>query len=204
MRWRRAATIGVIAAGLSSSAAPGRAAVPVEPDTTWLDEERLADGDILAETSRDGSTVTVSTAALIAAPVEVIWEEIRSCEVAPEYVPNVVACERIETLDDGRSELFSQTIRPIFFLPRFEHVFRLDYHPYERIDFSEIEGPLEHMEGRWWFLPRPGGKGILVMHTLEVDPGLPVPRFLLRATMRRDLVKILEAIRDRSIQADDG
>jgi ribosome-associated toxin RatA of RatAB toxin-antitoxin module len=177
-------------------------AVAQYPDQSWLDQAELEAREVQVRASRDGSAVTVDTAALIDAPVEAIWAVLKACEVAPEYVPNVVACERIEEVDDGQAELFMQTIKPIFFMPRFEHVFRLEYHPYERIDVSEVSGPIEHMQGSWWFLPRPEG-AILLMHSLEVDPGFPVPRFMLRATMRRDLVKIMEAVRDRAEASAD-
>jgi hypothetical protein len=174
------------------------AAVAIDaPDQSWLVRERLEAGDVLVQTSREGPAVTVETAAIIDAPAEAIWSVLTACEIAPDYVPNVLECELIETLDDGRSQLFVQTIRPIFFMPRFEHVFRLDYEPYERIDVRDVSGPIEHMEGSWWFLPEPAGR-ILLIHSLEVDPGFPVPRFMLRATMRRDLVKIMEAVRARA------
>src|SRR5690606_37703054 len=107
-------------------------------------------------------------------------------------------------LDDGRADLFVQTIKPIFFIPRFEYVFRLDYTPYERIDMTRLSGgPLDRMEGTWWFLRQTDGS-VLLVHSLEVEPAVPIPRFMLRATLRRDLTKIMEAIRDRAEgRADD-
>ncbi len=77
-----------------------------------------------------------------------------ACQIAPEYVPNVVSCRRLEVLDDGRAELFVQVIKPVFFIPAFEHVFRLDYTPYTRIDVHRVSGPIALMEGSWWLLPR--------------------------------------------------
>jgi hypothetical protein len=182
---------------LLAAVAPVHAAAVDGPDQSWLDRDQLEAGEVLVQTSRDGPSVTVDTATLIDAPAEAIWAVLTACDVAPEYVPNVLACERIETLDGGRAELFVQTIRPIFFMPRFEHVFRLEYEPYERIDVRDVSGPIEHMEGSWWFLPEPTGR-VLLIHSLEVNPGFPVPRFILRATMRRDLVRIMEAVRDRA------
>ncbi|HEX7082006.1 MAG TPA: SRPBCC family protein [Gammaproteobacteria bacterium] len=168
-----------------------------EPDLAWIDRTALEAGEVLVTAGKAGGSVTVSTASLIDAPAQAIWSVLRECEVAPEYVPNIVSCERLEEVDGGRAELFVQEIKPIFFVPRFEHVFRLDYYPYERIDVREVSGPLERMEGSWWFLPEPDGR-ILLVHHLEVDPGFPIPRFLLRATLRRNLVSIMEAVRERS------
>lgn len=165
------------------------------PDVSWIDRKEIEAGGIEVRADRDGGVITVQTAALIDAPAEDVWVVLTACEVAPEYVPNVVDCELIETLDDGRAELFVQTVKPAFFIPRFEHVFRLDYYPYERIDMQEISGPFDRMRGNWWFLPEPEGR-VMLLHSMEVDPDFPVPRFVLRATMRRDLVRIMEAVRD--------
>lgn len=168
------------------------------PDLGWIDRDALAAGAIAVRTSNDSGTITVDTAALIDAGPQQIWSVLTECEVAPDYVPNVVACEHVERLDGGRADLFVQTIKPIFFIPRFEYVFRLDYTPYERIDMRRISGgPIDRMEGTWWFLRQPDGS-VLLVHSLEVEPSVPIPRFLLRSTMRRDLMKIMEAIRDRS------
>ncbi len=188
-------------------AAPLALAGPVcadGPDLGWIDREVLEAGDVAVRTSKEDGTITVDTAALIDATPQRIWAVLVACEVAPDYVPNVVACDHLERLDDGRADLFVQTIKPIFFIPRFEYVFRLDYTPYERIDMTRLSGgPLDRMEGTWWFLRQTDGS-VLLVHSLEVEPAVPIPRFMLRATLRRDLTKIMEAIRDRAEgRADD-
>jgi hypothetical protein len=94
-------------------------------------------------------------------------------------------------------------VKPAFFLPAFEHVFRLDYEPYERIGVHRVSGPIERMDGDWWLLPQPNG-AILVVYELAVDPGLPMPRFFVRSTMRRDVPKILTAVRDLAEAAAGG
>ena len=104
----------------------------------------------------------VKIAAEVDAPPTAIWDVLTACQIAPEYVPNVVSCTQLEELDDGRAELFVQTIKPIFFLPTFEHVFRLDYTPYARIDVHRVSGPIAHMEGSWWLLPQESGRILLV------------------------------------------
>ena len=142
-------------------------------------------------------TVVVRIAAEVDAAPTAIWQILTACEIAPEYVPNVVSCKKVEELDGGRADLFVQTIKPIFFLPTFEHVFRLDYTPYSRIDVHRVSGPIEHMEGSWWLLPQNNGR-ILLVYQVAVDLGLPIPRFLVRATMKRDLPKIMMAVRERA------
>jgi hypothetical protein len=36
------------------------------------------------------------------------------------------------------------------------------------------------------------------MQTLKLRPGIPVPRFFVRATLKHDLPIVLEAVRDRA------
>ncbi len=168
-------------------------------DVDWLDHELLATGAMQVETESTGplGEVTARVALIIDAPAQTIWDVLTACEIAPEYVPNVHSCELLETLDDGRAQIFVQQIRAVFFLPRFEHVFRLDYQPYERVDVTRISGPLGSLEGFWVLLPQSDGR-ILLAHQLQLDPGTPIPRFLVRGRLRRDLPTALNALRDIS------
>jgi hypothetical protein len=196
MRALFAAAMLVFARGASDAAAQA------EPDLSWIDRDAVAAREIIvsAERSDRPLTVLVRIAAEVDAPPHAIWQILTACEIAPEYVPNVVSCKKVEELDGGRGDLFVQTIKPIFFLPTFEHVFRLDYTPYTRIDVHRVSGPIAYMEGSWWLLPQESGR-ILLVYQVAVDPGLPIPRFLVRATMKRDLPKIMMAVRARAESA---
>jgi ribosome-associated toxin RatA of RatAB toxin-antitoxin module len=178
------------------SIASGAAA---QPNLDWLDRDALAAREVLVQADRSDRplTVNVQLAAEVDAAPKAIWDVLRACDVAPEYVPNVMSCRTLEEVDDGRGELFVQTVKPVFFMPTFEHVFRLDYTPYSRIDVSRVSGPIAHMQGTWWLLPQDNGR-ILLVYELELDPGMPIPRFMVRATLKRDLPKVVAAVRDRA------
>jgi ribosome-associated toxin RatA of RatAB toxin-antitoxin module len=170
-----------------------------QPDLTWIDRNAVAAREILVNAERGDKplTVHVKLAAEVDAPPTAIWDVLRACEVAPEYVPNVVSCRKLEELDSGRADLFVQTIKTIFFMPTFEHVFRLDYTPYTRIDVHRVSGPIAELDGTWWLLPQDNGR-ILLVYELALDPGMPIPRFLVRATLKRDLPKVVQAVRERA------
>jgi hypothetical protein len=169
------------------------------PDLSWIDRQAVAAGLVAQQTGRGGrpQSVTTKVAIDIAAPPLAIWNVLTACQIAPEYVPNVVSCRRLEMLDDGRAELFVQVVKPAFFVPAFEHVFRMDYTPYTRIDVHRESGPIALMEGTWWLLPQDNGHTLLV-YELALDPGMPIPRFFVRATLRRDLPKALQGVRERA------
>jgi hypothetical protein len=170
-----------------------------QPNLDWIDRDAIAarEVQVFVERSDRPLTAEVKLAAEIDAPATAIWDVLKACEIAPEYVPNVQSCKKLEELDGGRAELFVQTIKPVFFLPTFEHEFRLDYTPYSRIDVNRVSGPIAHMQGTWWLLPEDNGR-ILLVYELALDPGMPIPRFLVRATLKRDLPKVITAVRERA------
>jgi polyketide cyclase/dehydrase/lipid transport protein len=174
-------------------------AAAAQPNLDWIDRDaiRAREVQIVVERSDRPLTAEVKVAAEVDAPATAVWDVLKACEIAPEYVPNVVSCRKVEELDGGRADLFVQTIKPIFFVPAFEHEFRLDYTPYTRIDVNRVSGPIAHMQGTWWLLPEDNGRMLLV-YELALDPGMPIPRFFVRATLKRDLPRLVAAIRERA------
>jgi len=193
-RARRVATIAALGALL---AGPLRAAAP-EPDLSWIDRAALDRGEVqvLAEHT-DHGVVRMRFAVKVSAPVTRLWDVLKDCPASAEYTPNIVSCRSLEMLDDGRAELFTQTVKVAFFLPTFDHVFRLDYDPYSHVGVHRVSGPIDVLDGNWWLVPQTDGT-ILLLNELALDIGLPIPRFILRAAMHREVPKMLLGIRDRS------
>jgi hypothetical protein len=162
----------------------------------WIDRELVDAGEIVLQTGKDDDAVTIDAAMRVRASQDAIRTVLRACEVAPEYTPNIVACRRVESLNGGESEMFVQTVKPAFFVPRFEHVFRLDYFPM-RIEVHRVSGPIAELDGAWWFFDEADG-AVLVVYSLRLRLGLPVPKFFVRSSLRRDVPAILGAVRMRS------
>lgn len=171
------------------------------PDLSWVDQAALRAGEIEIRTGKNGPLIVTADAAVrVQAEPKAIWEVLTACSIGPKYVPTIVSCSVIETADDGLSQLFVQTVKPAFFLPKFEHVFRMDYQPYTRIDISRVSGPLAHLQASWWLLKQPDD-AVILLYSLEVNPGIPVPRFFVRASLKRELPKVLAAVRARAESA---
>jgi len=186
-----------------SSLAAAPVALPQPPadiDLGWADPESLESGLPVLQLRKDGRSTIVDAAIVIDAPKRAIWDVLVACEIAPDYVPNVVACRSIDLVDNGNSELFIQTVKPVFFIPSFEHVFRMDYTRYDRIDVHRVSGPIRQLDATWWLRERPDGRVTLV-YVLTLDPGMPIPRVFVRATLRRDLPRVLAAISERASAA---
>jgi len=156
-----------------------------EPDLSWVDRVLLDRGEIQVHPDQiEHGVVHMRFAVKVLAPVPNLWDVLKDCPRSAEYTPNIVSCRSLEILDDGRAELFTQTIKIAFFVPAFEHVFRLSYDPYTHIGVHRVSGPIDG--------------SVLLVNELAIDIGLPVPRFLVRATMRREVPKMLAGIRDRA------
>jgi hypothetical protein len=164
----------------------------------WVDWDSVNAGNVDYQTTRiDKGTTRIDLAIAIDAERQTVWDLLTACEISPEYVPHVIDCGQIDTIADGAAELFLQTVKPAFFLPKFEHVFRLDYFPLDRIEVSHISGPIDRMEGAWRLIDRPGMPMVLV-HSLTLKPGFPVPPLFVRNTLKRDLPMVLREIRSRA------
>jgi hypothetical protein len=204
LRNRGAALCLLAAAAAAAGAAGAQTEIP-----GWIDRERLAAGEVLFESkAEDGGGVTIELAVRIDADWRTIWQTVTACEVSPEYVPHVRSCTALDpesigepTIADDSAELFMQVVKPAFFLPKFEHVFRLDYFPPERIEVVHITGPLDRMEGEWRLIPGADGS-MIVIQKLTVKPNFPVPRFFVRNTLERDMPPVLAEIRRRAEAAD--
>ena len=185
------ATLGALLAA-SAHAADG------EPDLAWIDRTLLDRGEVQVHPDQiEHGVVHMRFAVKVAAPVPMLWDVLKDCPRSAEYTPNIVSCRSLEILDGGRAELFTQTIKIAFFVPSFEHVFRLSYDPYTHIGVHRVSGPIDVLDCNWWLVPQTDGS-VLLVNELAIDIGLPVPRFLVRATMRREVPKMLTGIRDRA------
>ena len=169
-----------------------------EPDLSWIAQDQLAARQVLVDFGDDPRfRGFIRAAVMIEAPVERVWAIITDCESATEYVKKVLSCVLLETLEDQDAQIFRQRVKFTWFLPSFEHDFRLDYEPFHRIMVSKASGPLEVLNGTWWFVPG-GDRGTTLIYSLNFDPGLPIPRFVVGRTLRNDVPAILTSVRDRA------
>ncbi len=173
--------------------------VPAQkPYFDWIIRDDLEAGEILVDFGSDERyTEHIRAAALIDAPAEQIWAILKDCERAPEYIPHIQACELLETQPDQRAQIFRQRVKLTWFLPSFEHDFRLNYEPYSRIDVSHVSGPINVLDGTWW-LVSDENPGTILIYLLSFEPSFPIPRFVINHMLTRDVPAILAKVRDRA------
>jgi len=168
------------------------------PEFEWIDEDSLQRGEILTDFG-DARRFQgrIRAAVLVNAAPEKIWAILSDCESAPEYLDSVESCELVETLDDGQAQVFRQRAKLRWFMPSFEHEFRLDYEPYDRMRVTRVSGPFEQLDGVWWLVPEASGQ-TRVVYRLDIEPGPLIPRFLLSRPLRHDILNAMRAVRERA------
>lgn len=176
----------------------GAAGQTEDSDSTDEAMERLRAGEILVENARtDESGGSVRVQALMHGNLNEFWAYIASCESVFSYVDGMRACELI-SVEKGEgmdTTTLSQSVKKSWIVPRIDYTMEVQRYPMEKIDFRLLEGDLKEMDGGWQFEVLPGERGIIVTHEIHVRPSFPVPRWLIRRSMRKDIPDMLACLR---------
>lgn len=161
---------------------------------------RVLGGEVLVGTdAADPGPQGARAAIRIAATPERVFAIMTSCKEALRFVPRLESCRVIESAADGSYQLVEHVVNPRWYLPRIRFVFRADYTPPREVRISNVSGGLREHEGRWTLESLDGGAATLVVYRVRVVPRYPVPEWLMRATLKRDLPEMLRALAARCI-----
>ncbi len=171
---------------------------PCSPALSWVPDagelEALQAGEAVVEftqTAESGGAARVSV--LMHTSAAALWEVLLSCERSFDYVDGLQACE---VLEGGlEHSLVRQSVKKHWLLPRLDYVIAFDRVPFTSIEFHKVEGDLKLLEGRWSFREMGPGQGLMVTHEIRVQPSFPVPRWLVRRSIARDVPDMLLCLR---------
>jgi Polyketide cyclase / dehydrase and lipid transport len=176
-------------------------AAAVEPDTKQFalpDEPgmaRLRAGEwILDRDLEDASGAAVSIMLFFHAPAERIWGIIISCDYARSWVEGLEKCEVLE--DRGDYAVTRQVVDKGWATPRIDYTFETFRIPFQSMRFRLTSGNLKTLQGSWEFTELPDG--VVLRHTLTLQPNFPVPRWLVRRTLTRDMPDMMLCLRGLS------
>ena len=156
--------------------------------------ERLQAGEVvLKSTHVDESGGAARVQALFELQPEALWDVIRDCEANFRFVDGLRECEVVS--ESTTSAVTRQQVKKGFFSPRLDYSFETVREPHEWIRIQLLEGDLKLLEGSWRFDPAPEGEGLLVTHEIRVRPRMPVPRWLVRRTVRKDISDMVACLR---------
>ena len=146
--------------------------------------------------SASGRGASASATVRIHARRAAVWRVLTSCRDAVSIVPGMRRCEVEQTAPDQSWQRIKQVVGYTWYLPRVSYVVKATYRVPERIRFEKAEGDFRVLRGSW-VLSRDGP--VTVAHyVFEVVPGFWLPGWVIRAELRRDLPKMLRALRAKA------
>jgi ribosome-associated toxin RatA of RatAB toxin-antitoxin module len=157
------------------------------------DMERLQAGEVLV---RDTRIDEAGGAGIVMAVYHIepsrLWAIIGDCDANRRFVRGLEACE--VTGETDTSAITRQRLKPYAMLPALEYRFETRREPYRWIRIRLLDGDLRALSGSWRF-DRLSDQTVLVTHEIRVWPPYPVPRWLARRTVQRDLVALMTCLR---------
>lgn len=127
---------------------------------------------------------------------EVVWSLITSCAEALGLVPGLVSCEVMDTAPDRSSQRIRQVMEYSWYLPRLTYEFRATYDPPARVSIERVSGDLRVLRGSWALQSE--GADTIAHYAVDLASDIWVPHWVVRATLTRDLPKVMRALRARA------
>lgn len=183
---------------------PGDAASPDWSDVvpgSPLDraQQKILDrGEVVIEVKESGTEKLVAGRILLDEPVEKIWPILAN---PFEFSGGLYSRMKVQILQDEREHSRMRCTINLGILPDIVAVVDSDYIPGKRIDYRKINdqkagGTLKNLSGGWTLTPREGGK-TEVAYWMNIDPGIPVPGWIVRQGLKMELPNTLKAVRKR-------
>jgi ribosome-associated toxin RatA of RatAB toxin-antitoxin module len=169
------------------------AAAPPRPALSPGELERLQAGEILVRDARidEAGGAGVALAVYHIEPA-LLWAIIGDCTANQRFVRGLQACEVSGETDTHA--VTRQRLKPYAMMPALEYRFETRREPYAWIRIRLLDGDLRALSGSWRF-DRLSGSAVLVTHEIRVQPPYPVPRWLARRTVKKDLAALMACLR---------
>jgi ribosome-associated toxin RatA of RatAB toxin-antitoxin module len=127
---------------------------------------------------------------------EVVWSLITSCPESLSMVPGLEACQVIETAPDRSWQRIRHVMNYSWYVPKLTYEIRASYEPPSKVSIERVSGDLRTLRGSWEL--QSDGVYTVAHYTVDLEPGFWVPRWVVRSALRRDLPKMLRALRNRA------
>jgi Polyketide cyclase / dehydrase and lipid transport len=163
-----------------------------------LAQESPQQGDIQVAVALDpgGQSGSARATVRIRARREVVWSLITSCPEELKLVPGLVGCEVLETAPDRSWQRIRHVMNYSWFVRRVTFEVRASYDPPSRVSIERQSGDLVLLNGSWGL--QSDGDYTIAHYAVALAPGFWVPQWIVRAVLRRDLPKMLRALRTRA------
>lgn len=163
-----------------------------------LAAEAAANSDIEVSVSLDPAEQSGSASATVRihARREVVWSLITSCPESVRMVPGLEACDVLETAPDRSWQRIRHVMNYSWLVPKLTYVIRANYDPPSKVSIERVGGDLRTLRGSWEL--KSDGDYTVAHYVVDLAPGFWVPHWIVRAALRKDLPKMLRALRSRA------
>lgn len=151
--------------------------------------------DVHVRVQNYGNAKSVVGTIVIDQPPDKIWPIV----VNPYEFRNSL-CPRMKYIEVLRDEPTTSLMKVKVNCGIFPHITYLvesTYKRNQRVDFKRAGGSLKEFTGYWLLETLDNGKKSRVTYSLYVDPGIPLPQWLVREAIKVELPKTLRALRRR-------
>lgn len=161
-------------------------------------QESTQHGDIEVAVRLDAGEQSGSARATVRihARREVVWSLITSCAEAVRLVPGLVTCDVLETAPDRSWQRIRHVLDYSWYVPKLTYEIRATYDQPTRVSIERVSGDLRVLKGSW--VLKGDGDDTIAHYAVDLAPGFWVPRWIVRAALKRDLPKMLRALRARA------
>ena len=160
--------------------------------------EASSGNDIEMSVSLDpaGQSGSASATVRIHASRETVWSLITSCPESLRMVPGLEVCYVLETAPDQSWQKIRQVMNYSWYVPKVTYVIRAIYDPPAKVSIERVSGDLRTLRCSWEL--QSDGDYTLAHYMVDLAPGFWVPNWIVRTALRKDLPKMLRALRSRA------
>jgi len=166
---------------------------------TW---RRLKEGDVIVDADDKGENRFVVARILIGETPVNVWRILTNpFEFAGKISPRM---KDVQILHDTAERSIMKCKMEVFppLIPFISYTVESDYKLHESVQFKRVAGSLKDFSGTWALASREGGQATEVTYSMHVDPGLPIPQWIIRKAMKMELPRTLIALRQRVVNSD--
>jgi hypothetical protein len=192
---RASLLIALLLIAVRAMPAAGVPDTPEAPDGSQAAGQR-GDFDIRVSLDAGGQSGIANATVRIHAGREVVWSLITSCAEAVHLVPGLVSCQVLETAPDGSWQRIRHVLHYSWYVPKLTYEIRASYDKPSRVAIERVAGDLSLLRASWTL--RSSGHDTIAHYVVDLVPGFWVPRWMVRLALKRDLPKMLGALRARA------
>jgi hypothetical protein len=158
-------------------------------------KERLERGEVVVGSTEVGHARFVTGSVLINEPPERVWPiMVNPFEFLRKISPRM---KKVEVVTDKSDLSVLRVTLDVVLIPHFTYVVESHYDNGAKVEFRRVGGVLKDFRGSWQMCPANGGTQTALTYSMYVDPGFPVPQWMVREGVKCELPRTLMALRAR-------